>query len=395
MKRNLFILSLFALSVCTQAQTYVWKNGHPLVEDPDSLTFVKPDLGAQVADSLDGSFYGINYRTYKFTYLTTDHNGLPIWMSAGLHLTPAQIASKHIGKMAMYNHYTIASSSECPTNGLFDLQVAAMAAGLAVVSADYEGFGETGERVQAYCFGEENARASIDALLAAREWLLKQGYSLTDSLINYGYSQGGQTTIAAIKLSQGEYRGRVHFMKSYAGAGPYSLRLTYQKFLEWGKIGQAAVLPLTIITFNELCHLGLNYADVFTGKLATNVKSWILSKKYNTDELQELFGSNLLVDYMQPAYLDETTEGIQVVLQAVDQKDLTTGWEPDIDTDITLMHSRNDDIVACENTQALYDFFMSKGLTNVKLDLETLNDLHTASGTTFALYLAANLASWK
>ena len=135
----------------------------------------------------------------------------------------------------------------------------------------------TGERVKgndyamAYCFGEANARASIDALLAAREWLKKEGYTLTDSIINFGYSQGGQTTVAAIKLSQNEYRGKVHFMKNYAGAGPYDLRLTFHKFLEWEKIGQPAVLPLTVITVNELIHMGLDYKQVFQSPLALPV----------------------------------------------------------------------------------------------------------------------------
>jgi hypothetical protein len=116
--------------------------------------------------------------------------------------------------MAMCNHYTITRSDECPTSPTreFELPDILVPIGFTVVSSDYEGFGETGDRVQAYCFGEANARASIDALLAAREWLQSSGYTLSDSIINYGYSQGGQTTVAAIKLSQSEYRGKVHFM---------------------------------------------------------------------------------------------------------------------------------------------------------------------------------------
>ena len=277
MKRILIPLFLLLFSLSSvMAQTYVWKNGHALVENPDSITFVKPQTGLQVYDSVSNE----THFDYLFTYPTTDHAGKPCVMSAVLYLRPEQRASKHIGKMAMYNHYTIMSSNEAPgacNEASFDLQIIALGKGMAVVAADYEGFGATGDRVQAYCFGEANARASIDALLAARAWLTEQGYTLGDTILNYGYSQGGQTSMAALKLSQTEYRGRVHFTKTIAGAGPYDLRLTYRKFLEWQKIGQPAVLPMTLVTFNELYDLGINYKNVFYEPLASNVKSLSIS----------------------------------------------------------------------------------------------------------------------
>jgi len=396
MKKFLFA-ALVLLTVNGQwsmvnGQTCVWKNGHPLVTDPDSITFVKPDMGAQVVSSETGQVA----TKIQFLYPTTDYQGKPIWMSAQLLIPNTQMTDKHIRKMAMYNHYTIARSDECPTSATRDAELPEILVpiGFSVVAADYEGFGETGDHVQAYCFGEANARASIDALLAAREWLTKEGYTLSDSIINYGYSQGGQTTVAAIKLAQSEYRGKVHFMKNFAGAGPYDLRLTYRKFLEWEKIGQPAVLPLTIITVNELMHMGLDYKTVFTEPLASNVKSWIISKKFNTDELKDLFGSDSVKYYMQPAYLDSTNVDMQVVLQEVDKHRLTTGWVPDQDTDIKLYHSLNDDIVAPENSQQMYDFFVANGVTGAELDTTSLTGLHTPSGTTFAGTLLMELMMW-
>lgn len=396
MKKFLLAIAVLLTANCqlsnVNAQTYVWKNGHPLVEDPDSITFVKPDMGLQVLQSEPGS----TMTKMKFLYLTKDYEGKPIWMSAQMLIPNNHVESKHISKMAMCNHYTITRSDECPTSPTRELELPDILVplGFTVVAADYEGFGETGDRVQAYCFGEANARASIDALLAAREWLQSDGYTLSDSIINYGYSQGGQTTVAAIKLSQSEYRGKVHFMKSFAGAGPYDLRQTYRKFLEWGKIGQPAVLPLTIITVNELMHLGLDYNTVFLNPLASNVKSWIISKKFNTDELKVLFGNDSVKYYMQPAYLDSTNASIEVVLREVDKHRLTTGWVPDADTDIKIYHSMRDDIVAPENSVDMYNFFVKNGVTTAALDTTSLTGLHTASGTTFAMTLMMQLLMW-
>ena len=389
----LLLLSSFTFHLSSlSAQTYVWKNGHPLVTDPDSITFMKPETGAQVF----GMRYAMVHQEIKFLYQTTDYQGKPIWLSAVMLIPNDQVESKHIPKMAMYNHYTISRSDECPTSPLRgdELPEILIPLHFTVVASDYEGFGETGDRVQAYCFGEANARASIDALLAAREWLKKEGYTLSDSIINYGYSQGGETTVAAVKLAQSEYKGKVHFMKSYAGAGPYDLRLTYRKFLEWEKIGQPAVLPLTIITVNELQHLGLNYASVFKAPLDLNVKSWIISKKFNTDELTALFGSDSIKYFMQPAYLDSTTAEIGAVLQEVDKHRLTTGWVPDADTDIKIFHSMDDDIVAPENSIELYNFFINNGATKAVLDTTTLTGPHTSCGETFAMTMLMDLIAW-
>lgn len=90
--------------------------------------------------------------------------------------------------------------------------------------------------------------------------------------------------MAALKLSQTEYRGRVHFTKTIAGAGPYDLRITFCKFLEWKKIGMPAVLPMTMVTLNELYQLGIKDKEAFLEPLASNMKSWIISKKFSLSE---------------------------------------------------------------------------------------------------------------
>ena len=390
--RRIYTIVLQLAAVSAGAQTYVWKDGHALIEDPDSITFVKPDMGLQVFDSVNNN----TYFNYMFTYPTVDYAGKPCVMSAVLSLPTDKKASKQIGKMALYSHYSIMRSNEAPSAGeVFDLQLIGMGKGMAVVSADYEGFGATGDRIQAYCFAEANARASIDALLAAREWLVKQGYTVGDSILNYGYSQGGQTAMAALKLSQTEYRGRVHFTKTIAGAGPYDLMLTFRKFLEWKKIGMPAALPMTLVTFNELYKLGINYKDTFLEPLASNVKSWIVSKKFSTSEFSELLGTDSLAKYIKPVYCDSTSAEMAYVLGYVDQMLFTGDWTPDVDTDVKLYHSLNDDIVAPENSQRMYEWLVSKGVQHAALDTSSLTGTHMSSGIYFVLNVITNdLSGW-
>ena len=389
--KKFYTIVLLCAAMSASAQTYVWKNGHALVEDPDSITFVKPETGAQVYDSVDNG----SHFDYMYTYATTDHAGKPCVMSAVLSLPPAKKASKQIGKMALYSHYTIMRSDEAPSAGAFDLQALGLSKGMAVVTADYEGFGATGDRVQAYCFGEANGRASIDALLAAREWLSKQGYTLGDSILNYGFSQGAQTSMAALKLSQTEYRGRVHFTKTIVGSGPYDLRITFNKFLEWQTIGEPAVLPVTMVAFNELYQLGIPYGEVFQGPLASNVKSWIISKKFNTGEFRDLVGTENITEYLQPAYCDSTSAEMKFILGYVDRMRLTEGWTPDADTEVKMYHSLNDDLVAPENSQKMYEWLVSKGAKKAVLDTSSLTGTHVESGTSFLFnVITKDLSNW-
>ena len=385
MKRNVIILAaLFA--ICTlNAEIYVWKGGLPILSDPDSITFVKPEMSAQVQDIEDKGSQGFAIR---YLFLTKDYMGKPQWQSALLNLTADQYASKHIGKMVLYNHYTIMRDGECPTAGeLWDMQMVPFFQGFAVVSADYEGFGATADRPQAYCFGEANARASIDALLAAREWLRNEGYTLSDTIVNIGYSQGGQTTIAALKLSQTEYKGKVHFLKSIAGDGPYFLSLTYQKYIEWEENKMPSALTLTFITLNELLHLGLKYKDVFIGKLADSYKMWFLSKKFDTTESSTLIEADSIKYFVQPAYCDSTTQEAKKILHIADSLDFTKGWTPDKDTNLKIYHSKNDEVVPFENGRELYQFFQRQGCEKVAIDSTSLSSAHQIAGQSFAISL--------
>lgn len=387
MRRIVIILSLFTFCLSLSAQTYVWKAGKPLVVNPDSITFVEPDMGLQVMEATQTK----DSYDVKFLYLTQDYMGRPQWQSALLQLSANNMQRKHIGVMALYNHYTIMSATECPTEGNTDMQKAALAKDFAVVSADYEGFGETADKIQAYCFGEANARASIDALLAAREWLAAQGYTMSDSIINFGYSQGGQTTVAELRLSQTEYRGRVHFLKSIAGAGPYNLTLTYKTFLEWKKLGMAAALPLTVITLNELYGLGIAYDQLFKAPLSSNWKTWFVSKKFTMDEASKLLGSDSLHVFIQPQYLDTTSVETKQLTAYTNRLSITQGWTPDSDTRLKLYHSQQDDVVPFGNSRELYRFFENQGCNNVAIDSVSLNMGHESSGMIFIIALMNEL----
>lgn len=187
----------------------------------------------------------------------------------------------------------------------------------------------------------------------------------------------------------------MHFQKTIAGAGPYDLRLTFRKFLEWQKIGQPAVLPMTVLAFNELFDLKIKYKDVFYEPLASNVKSWLVSKKFSSDEFRNLIGTDSIAKFMKPAYCDSTTAEMASVLSYVDRMRFTGDWTPDPDTNVKLYHSMNDDIVAPENSIRMYQWLVSKGVQNAALDTSSLTGSHMNSGMYFLFYVTtADLVGW-
>ncbi len=199
----------------------------------------------------------------KFVYPYVDPKGKPVMLS-GIICIPKTLYKQQDKKaqgIMLYNHYTIATDEECPSYGVvpgkgakglkeisaLELKVKIDAFGInedngndtiglknhkiITVAADYYGFGETNKAVQYYCEGNYNARASLEALKAAKNLLTQLGYSWDDYLLNVGYSQGGQTAIAVQKLvDSGEYNEKIS--ATYAGSGPYDLTATYHSYID-------------------------------------------------------------------------------------------------------------------------------------------------------------------
>jgi hypothetical protein len=125
------------------------------------------------------------------------------------------------------------------------------------------------------------------------------------------------------------------------------------------------------------------------------VKSWIVSKKFSLKEFTELLGTDSIARFMKPAYCDSTTTEMKRVLSYVDKMRFFDDWTPDADTDVKLYHSLNDDIVAPENSQQMYQWLVSKGVQHAILDTSSLTGTHLNSGTYFLLnVITKDLSNW-
>lgn len=155
-------------------------------------------------------YYRVNY-----TYESVAPDGVtPVTLSSALFFPQRifertamlEIAGKEFNAsgLVLNNHFTITKRDEAPTvnnNPLIEGPFATLGPSLIIVSPDSYGFGVTDDKPQAYLIADATAINHIDAVGAARRLLKKMGYSVADLFAQFGYSQGGHSSMAVQRIS--------------------------------------------------------------------------------------------------------------------------------------------------------------------------------------------------
>ncbi len=326
----------------------------------DNPTTTEADDGsARVTETL---YYNLQKTTvYKFEYASTDPYGNPCMLSGVITVGDEVTKQTPARGILLYNHFTIFRADQCPSAGNLAVQKLMSGSGLITVSADYYGFGITNDKNQAYCISEANAQASVDALLAARKLLTKMGYTWDDVLFNAGYSQGGQTTMAVLRLVTQKYPD-IRFTYTFAGGGSYDIPETYRQFILSGETAMPATVIGVLLAYNEYFNLGIPYSDIFTGSTLNNIDEWMFSKQYSGQEINDKIGSNALATFITPTMLDLESDLSKQFMQVLDTDNLSKGWQVRKGEKITLVHNLSDAAVPAANTEKMYQFFANQGL---------------------------------
>lgn len=335
-------------------------------QDQEVVPHDLPMSAAYVMDS--GYMASSHLKVYNFAYPSVDPYGQPIMLSGSITMGDDVSRGTQANGLLLYNHFTIYRADQCPTRGELSMQAMANGLGLITVSADYYGFGVTEHHHQAYCISLYNARTSIDALLAAKQLLAQMGYSWGDELFNVGYSQGGQTAMAVVRLVAEQYPD-IDITYTFAGAGSYDLPATYHQFVDATITGMPSTVVSVVLAFNEFGEMGLRNDEMFQEPVRSHIDEWFFSKKYTREEIDAMVGSYTISDYLAPALLDTNSSQGRLLLATLDGDNLCHGWTPRGDERIMLFHSSKDITVPVVNTQNMYNFLISKGLQDVDLHI--------------------------
>ena len=164
-------------------------------------------------------------------------------------------------------HFTISANDEAPSMTT-PAEAKAFRDDYVLVMPDYIGFGITRDSVMPYLDGALTARNCVDMLLAVPSVIdsIRPG-AYTDSIVIFGFSQGGAAALWILRLLEEEYADRIHVKACYAGSGPYDVASTYDVAVTTDKVGYAMTIPILILGTSEAYNLHLSRDYFFTPEL--------------------------------------------------------------------------------------------------------------------------------
>ena len=306
-------------------------------------------------------------RLFVYEYPSTDADGQPVTIS-GIIMLPADIANgtTPCDGIILFNHHTIGSPKDAPSQGELDIPSAMLANPLKpnyiIVMSDYIGYGSSIDHKVAYLCGDTNGRNCLDGLLAARQLLDDRQISKGKFLFNMGYSQGGTETMYIAKLRDMEYKDRgITFDKTFSGGGMLDCEEAYSAFVEKDQCDAINDVAMFLISVNENCHLGIDYHDLFQEPLASHVQEVIETKSKRV--LSDIGVSKLdsLHQLLQPDYMNLRSDAAKNLLAKLAEIKITNGWVPDTTQNYYIEHSRHDNYVPIKCGRAIIPWLKDQG----------------------------------
>ena len=348
------------LTICGAAAfTSCADEDNPCIEEEIPITHARVDSVYHIDEA--------NLTVYNIVYPSIDPYGRPVMLSGTITIGDEVTADAPAKGLLLYNHFTVYRADQCPSRGDLKVQKLIAGSGLITISADYYGFGITEDKQQAYCISNINAQASIDALLAAKELLPTLGYSWNDDILfNAGYSQGGQTAMAVVRMLTEKYP-EIRITHTFAGGGSYDIPETYRQLLQAEITGMPSTVISVLLAYNTYFKLDIPRSDIFIEPVLSNIDEWVLSKKYSREEIDELVGTYDIAQFMTPEMLDLESDISKRYMEVLEKDNLCTGWYPRKDERILLVHHTKDITVPVANTANLYAFLKGQGAENVTL----------------------------
>jgi hypothetical protein len=121
--------------------------------------------------------------------------------------------------------------------------------GYIAVLPDYAGYGASADVSHPYTIHRELANETIDAILAAQDFLVKENITTNNKIFLSGWSEGAGAALAAQKDIEASYLDKINLIASANFAGPYNMKnmgelmvLLPISFWEWDPIGLDEIL---------------------------------------------------------------------------------------------------------------------------------------------------------
>jgi pimeloyl-ACP methyl ester carboxylesterase len=328
-----------------------------------------------VKDSLE-RVHGTNgisyfYNIHRYTYRSEDQYGNRVTLSAmaawPYYILPWGAYDYDPDDIMLFEHYTIGSDEEAPTNSRETQTVAIfMSHEDLVIAPDLIGYGQTRDSVHLYLNHDVTAKNSVDAIQAGIDVFNKYKTSNTElekdwGLYVVGMSQGGASALAVQKYfdTHADEAEKFRFKAAICCSGPYSPSATIHHYIDSGKgLEFPFVIPMTTksmrASYPELRSKYMEsefYTDTYITDAMPHIDKLFQYKESTNKEISEEIARRLhlsddsvkISDIFNSKALDPNSQINKDMMAALKKNDLVTGWTPK--HKIYLMHGRDDEVV--------------------------------------------------
>ncbi|RED93873.1 alpha/beta hydrolase family protein [Marinoscillum furvescens] len=259
-----------------------------------------------------------------------------------------------------FQHGTIASDAEAPTNQAINSQTNIFLSSLAstgqvVVVPDLIGFGASADYVHPYYVEELTATATIDAIYAARELATANDLALDGELYLGGYSQGGYSTMATHKHIEEKGVSFFELKASFPSSGGYDVKAFQEYFFGLETYHQPFYMAFVAYGYAEAYGWSDALPKLFNEPYASKIpqlfdgsqSGGLINKELN-DTLSVFLTADILANIDNyPDFKDA------LVANSL------TDWTPTIP--MYMYHGDADITVPFENSQLTYDQLIANG----------------------------------
>jgi pimeloyl-ACP methyl ester carboxylesterase len=329
----------------------------------------------------DITLYRIIYKT-EFKGKTIQASGL-ISLPKGLENAPIMSAQ----------HGTIFAENSAPSNFLVNVLTGGQvgfelfgATGFITVIPDFIGYGRSGNIVHPYFDRALTASATIDMLIASKEFLTENNLTFSDKLFLFGYSEGGFATLATLRELEENSTYGISVTASAAGAGGFDIQGIMDHVLHLETHPEPGFLGYVVRSYNETYEWKRPYTDFFKEPYASRIEDGLLDGNYTKEEVNERLTTKL-DSLLNPSFEANLTNGSDtLVLKAMEQNSVHN-WVPQ--GKVRLYHSPQDEVLTITNTINTYNNMLSLGAK----DLEFVQ-LGGTSHATAALKMIEEVMPW-
>jgi pimeloyl-ACP methyl ester carboxylesterase len=320
------------------------------------------DVFAQLTPFMD---YDMTlYRViYKTNYLGEEilASGL-VSIPQGVEEAPPLLSAQHgtiFGDNAAPSNFVV----NLLTGGVLGLELFG-AAGYITIVPDFIGYGQSGNIQHPYYDKALTASATIDMMLASKEFLAEIGITYSDKLFLFGYSEGGFATMATLQALEEQPSLGLNVTAAAAGAGGFYIKGIMNHVLGLEEHPEPGFLGFVVRSYNQTYGWRRPYTDFFQEPYATRISDGLLDGGFTKDEVNAQL-TTVLADYIQPDFKQGLLDGTETEMLEAMARNTVHNWAPK--GNLRLFHSPNDEVLTIQNSHQTLDSLHAAGATHVTL----------------------------